>query len=265
MSQAPQPVPLRLITPPVLPPTAASFIARLEMPDPIPSLKNITNSDNYVATIKNHLYGSEKPTLGEEDLGKAIVNQHRLLTAHTADHAEQMPPWARMMEQRLQATANSNKEELRRSIAGVRSDLTQAKKDLQAKIKEVRTELTQAKEELQAQITEVDEKVQALSSRIINIEILTGRAHNLSCGDGNDRAYVIISSPTGCLPHHETFCHGNQQLPPLHCADDFRNLDDMQLDAYLQRYAIQCNRRQLTRHEEKLSMLRYYVGCKASL
>ncbi|KAK0227740.1 hypothetical protein IW262DRAFT_1454917 [Armillaria fumosa] len=271
MSQIPQPVPLRPIMPPVLPPTAAPFIARLEMPDPIPSLKNITNSDIYVAAIKTHLYGSEKPTLGEEDLGKAIVNQHRLLTAHTSDHIEQMPPWARMMEQRLQANTDSNKEEMRCSIAGVRLDLVQAKKDIQTKINEVKTTLTQAKKDLQgkiqevrAELTQVDEKVQSLSSRIINIEILTARAHNLSCGDGNDHAYIIISSPTGHLPCQEAFCQGNQELPPLHCADDFWNLDDVQLDAYLQGYAIQCNRR-LTRCKEKLSMLRYYVGCKAPL
>ncbi|KAK0211422.1 hypothetical protein IW262DRAFT_1301749 [Armillaria fumosa] len=267
MSQIPQPVPLRLIMPPVLPPTATPFIAWLEMPDPIPSLKNITNSDIYIAAIKTHLYKSEKPMLREEDLGKAIVNQHRLLTAYMSDHIEQMPPWARMMEQHLQANTDLNKEELRCSIAGVRLDLVQAKKDLQTKINEVKTTLTQAKKDLQgkiqevrAELTQVNEKVQSLSSRIINIEILTARAHNLSCGDDNDHTYVIISSPTGHLPCQEAFCQGNQELPPLYCANDFWNLNDVQLDAYLQGYAIQCNW-QLTRCEEKLSMLRPLRDC----
>ncbi len=55
MPPAPQPVPLRPIMPPELPPTVAPFITRLEVPEVPLSLKNITNSDRWVTQVKTHV------------------------------------------------------------------------------------------------------------------------------------------------------------------------------------------------------------------
>ncbi len=65
------------------------------------------------------------------------------------------------MEQRLQQNATSNKNELTALITGVEEKLTLVERDIKGKI------------------DEVDKKVEALSKRVINVEILTARVHRL--------------------------------------------------------------------------------------
>ncbi len=75
-----------------------------------------------------------------------------------------MPTWVRLMEQWLQQNTNLNKDELMALITGVQEDLTH-----------VQWDICQVKQELQDQITEVDNKVEVLSLRVINFEILAAR------------------------------------------------------------------------------------------
>lgn len=227
MPRNPQPASLRPIMPPELPPTAPPFITRLEEPDVPPSLENIIDSNRLINQIKSHISLNENPTLTKDRLGKTLVHRHRLLAAHTASHPEQMPAWARLMEQRLQQNADSNKNEVTALITGV------------------------------------DKKVEALSKRVVNIEILAARTHNLSCDDGKDHAYVRIASPTGCFPNEDGFGRNNYQLPPLCCADDIQNLSDVHLNAYIQGYDIPYRRN--ASREQKLKKLRYYVGSRGAL
>ena len=65
------------------------------------------------------------------------------------------------MEQRLQQNATSNKNELTALIMGVEEKLMLVERDIQGKI------------------VEVDKKVEALSKRVINVEILTARVCRL--------------------------------------------------------------------------------------
>ena len=72
-----------------------------------------------------------------------------------------MPAWVRLMEQQLQQNATLNKNELTALIMGVEEKLTLVERDIQGKI------------------DEVDKKVEVLSKRVINVEILTARVCRL--------------------------------------------------------------------------------------
>lgn len=65
------------------------------------------------------------------------------------------------MEQRLQQNATSNKNELTALIMGVEEKLMLVEQDIKGKI------------------DEVDKKVEALSKRVINVEILTAQVRCL--------------------------------------------------------------------------------------
>ncbi len=65
------------------------------------------------------------------------------------------------MEQQLQQNATSNKNELMALIMGVEEKLMLVEQDIQGKI------------------VEVDKKVETLSKRVINVEILTARVCRL--------------------------------------------------------------------------------------
>ncbi|KAK0484266.1 hypothetical protein EDD18DRAFT_1111891 [Armillaria luteobubalina] len=206
MPEVPQPVPLRPIMPPVLPPTAAEFLTCLGMPDPKPSLKNITNSNAYIDQVITHLHSSQKPTLTDNDLSRAIVHHHRLLTAHTDSAAQ------------IKMTITT----LQTEIKDVKASLVQVKKDLLEKIHGISTN-----------ITGVNQKLQVQSKSIIYIAILMAHTYNLSCGDSHDCPYVVVSSPMGRSPAEGDFWTGRNLLPPLECVDDFCALKDAQLDGQM--------------------------------
>ncbi|KAK0485569.1 hypothetical protein EDD18DRAFT_1360867 [Armillaria luteobubalina] len=242
--------------PPVLPPTATEFLTRLGMPDPKPLLKNITNLNTYIDQVITHLYSSQKPTLTDDNLGRAIVHHHRLLTAHAADQMEQMPLWVRMMELRLQDSTAQMKMSittLQTEIKDVKASLVQVKKDLLGKVHGVSTN-----------ITRVNQKLQAQSKSIIYIAVLMACTYNFSCGDGHDCPYVVVSSPMGHSPAEGDFWTGRNLLPPLECVDDFRALKDAQLDGYIHGYNITFPRWRIL-HQEKLTLLRYYIGCQVPI
>ncbi|KAK0474664.1 hypothetical protein EDD18DRAFT_1116448 [Armillaria luteobubalina] len=222
MPEVPQPIPLRPITPPVLPPTATEFLTHLRMPDPKPSLKNITNSNAYIDQVITHLYSSQKLTLTDDDLSRAIVHHHRLLTAHTMD------------------------------IKDVKASLVQVKKDLLEKIHGI-----------SMNITRVNQKLQAQSKSVVYIAILMAHTYNLSFGDGHDCPYVVVSSPMGRSPAEGDFWTGRNLLPPLECVDDFCALEDAQLDGYIHGYNITFPQQWIL-CQEKLTLLRYYIGCQAN-
>ncbi|KAK0475304.1 hypothetical protein EDD18DRAFT_1116125 [Armillaria luteobubalina] len=227
MPEIPLPVPLRLITPPVLPPTATEFLTHLRMPDPKPSLKNITNSNAYINQVITHLYSSQKLTLMDDDLSRAIVHHHRsdgtnatlgkndgTLTigqCSTDENVHYNPP-----------DRNKRCQNLLEKIHGVSTN-----------------------------ITGVNQKPQAQSKSI---------TYNLSCGNGHDRPYVVVSSPMGCSPAEGGFWTGRNLLPPLECVDDFHALEDAQLDGYIHGYNITFPQWWIL-HQEKLTLLRYYIGC----
>ncbi|PBK98702.1 hypothetical protein ARMGADRAFT_1060350 [Armillaria gallica] len=140
------------------------------------------------------------------------------------DQGDKMPAWAAAMERRLT-----------RQLVEITEDL----KDHAASIKGLLTSID----------GQLNEPLNGMTNRLIKIEINTARTINFSCGDGTCRPYELVPSSDGKYLHN---------LPELRTAQDLRNLNDVQLNRYLNGYGLEYGHD--TARNEKLALLCGYIG-----